>query len=355
MTYSFWEPNKFYNNGDIVNSNPISGNGAYAFQAKTIGTSGDTQPVFPLIYGKTYIDNTVTWATINPAYEVLRDLEPSALIELFHIQFTTELNGAADNLYFHAGTNGIPTSIVFAGQSYTAAPVEAEGFDKSVKGVLPRPTLRVANAQDTISSLMHRSSSPIDPLTAKVTRIQTFKKFIDAVNFFDQQYIYESSTTLANGTAFGLSDIAVVSPNTTKENPDDPSNPIPVDDGAQMDLAAHGTGDSTSRLPDQEYYIDRIASENQEFVEFELSSKLDLTNVLLPRRLVTDYCPWKYRGVECGYDAGPVATVEDITTGVTSATDQCGKRLRSCKLRFPNASEFDPLPFGGFPAAGISA
>ncbi len=325
MSYDFWEPNKFYNNGDIVNSNPISGNGAYAFQAKTIGTSGDTQPVFPLIYGKTYKDNTVTWATINPAYEVLRDLEPSALIELFHIQFTAELNGAADNLYFHAGTNGIPTSIVFAGQSYTAAPVEAEGFDKSVKGVLPRPTLRVANAQDTISSLMHRSSSPIDPLTAKVTRIQTFKKFIDAVNFFNETYIYQDGNT------------AVTQGEDT------------------LVLAAHGTGDSTSRLPDQEYYIDRIASENQEFVEFELSSKLDLTNVLLPRRLVTDYCPWKYRGVECGYDAGPVATVEDITTGVTSATDQCGKRLRSCKLRFPNASEFDPLPFGGFPAAGISA
>ena len=325
MTYPFWEPNKFYNNGDIVNSNPISGNGAYAFQAKTVGTSGSTQPVFPLIYGKTYIDNTVTWATINPTYEVLRDLEPSALIELFHIQFTTELNGAADDLYFHAGTNGIPTSIVFAGQSYTAAPVEAEGFDKSMKGVLPRPTLRVANAQDTISSLMHRSSNPIDPLTAKVTRIQTFKKFIDAVNFFDQVYIYQDgNTSVTQG-------------------------------GDTLVLAAHGTGDATSRLPDQVYRIDRISSENQDFVEFELSSKLDLTNVLLPRRLVTDYCPWKYRGVECGYNGGPVATVEDITTGVTSATDQCGKRLRSCKLRFPNASEFDPLPFGGFPAAGISA
>jgi lambda family phage minor tail protein L len=236
-----------------------------------------------------------------------------------------KLNGADDDLYFHAGTNGIPTSIVFAGQSYTAAPVEAEGFDKSMKGVLPRPTLRVANAQDTISSLMHRSSNPIDPLTAKVTRIQTFKKFIDSVNFFNETYIYQDGNTA------------------TTQN------------GDTFVLAAHGTGDATSRLPDQVYQIDRIASENQDFVEFELSSKLDLTNVLLPRRLVTDYCPWKYRGVECGYNGGPVATVEDITTGVTSATDQCGKRLRSCKLRFPNASEFDPLPFGGFPAAGISA
>jgi len=325
MTYPFWEPNKLYNPGDIVNSNPISGNGAYAFQAFTLGTSGDTQPVFPLIYGKTYRDNTQIWTTISPAYHILKELEPSALIELFHIQFTTELNGAADDLYFHAGTNGIPTSIVFGGQSYTAAPVEAEGFDKSTKGVLPRPTLRVANAQDTISSLMHRSNNPIDPLMAKVTRVQTFKKFIDAVNFFDQVYIYQDGNTSITQS------------------------------GDTLVLAAHGTGDSTSRLPDQVYRIDRIASENQDFVEFELSSKLDLTNVLLPRRLVTDYCPWKYRGEECGYTGGPVATVEDITTGVTSATDQCGKRLRSCKLRFPNASERDPLPFGGFPAAGISA
>lgn len=325
MTYPFWEPNKLYNPGDIVNSDPISGDGAYAFQAVHPATSGSTQPAFSLIYGKTTQDNLQVWTTISPAYQVLKELEPSALIELFHIEFTTKFNGADDNLYFHAGTNGIPTNIVFAGQSYTAAPVEAEGFDKTVKGVLPRPTLRVANAENTISSLMHRSNNPIDPLMAKVTRIQTFKKFIDAVNFFDETYVYQDGNT------------AVTQGNDT------------------LVLAAHGTGDSTSRLPNQEYRIDRISSENQAFVEFELSSRLDLTNVLLPRRLVADYCPWKYRGVECGYNGGPVATVEDITTGVTSETDQCGKRLKSCKLRFPNASQFDPLPFGGFPAAGISA
>ena len=331
MTYPFWEPGKTYNPGAIVNSDPISGNGAYAFQAIYTASSGSTQPTFSLIYGKTTQDDTQVWTTISPAYEVLRELEPSALIELFHIKFTSALNGADDDLYFHAGTNGIPTNIVFAGQSYTAAPVEAEGFDKTTKGVLPRPTLRVANALNTISSLMHRSSNPIDPLMAEVTRIQTFKKFIDAVNFFDETYVYQdgnTAVTQGDGTP-GSEDTLV--------------------------LAAHGTGDSTSRLPDQVYRIDRIASENQEFVEFELSSRLDLTNVLLPRRLVADYCPWKYRGVECGYKGGPVATAEDITTGVTSATDQCGKRLKSCKLRFPNASKVDPLPFGGFPAAGISA
>lgn len=349
MSYDFWEDRKDYVVGNIVNSNPIAGEGAYAFRCKVAGRSGDNQPAFPLIFGSTVTDNEVTWETISPVYEQLYKLEPEAIIELFHLEFTSATNGANDNLYFHAGTNGIPVSLVFNGITYTAAPVEADGFEKKVNGALPRPTLRVANVNNAITSLMHRSTNPINPLMAKVTRIRTCKKFIDAVNFFDQQYTYEPSTTLANGTAFGLSDIAVVSPNTTKENPDDPSNPIAVDDDAQMDLAAHGTGDGTARFPDEVWYIDRISSENQQLVEFELASKLELTNVLLPRRTVVEHCPWRYRGTECGYTGGPVAKADDSST-TSLADDQCGKRLRSCKLRYPNALS---LPFGGFPGARI--
>lgn len=375
MSYAFWETGRLYQVGDIVNSNPLAGNGAYAFRCAVTGTSGETQPSFPLIYGSIINDNGITWETISPVYEELYKLESDAIIELFHIRFTNftatstevvqngenaHVNGRStdtwteENLYFHAGTNGIPVSLVFNGITYTAAPVEAEGFEKKVNGALPRPTLRVANVNNAITSLMHRSTNQINPLMAKVTRIRTCKKFIDAVNFFDQQYTYESSTTLANGTAFGLSDIAIVSPNTTKENPDDPSNPIPVDDDAQMDFAAHGTGDGTARFPDEVWYIDRISSENQQLVEFELASKLELTNVLLPRRTVVEHCPWKYRGVECGYTGGPVAKADDSST-TSLADDQCGKRLRSCKLRYPtiNPKNPVPLPFGGFPGARI--
>ncbi len=370
MSYDFWVAGVTYAVGNIVNSNPIAGEGAYAFRCKVAGKSGADQPAFPLIFGSTVTDNEVTWEVISPVYEQLYKLEPEAIIELFHLRFTNfaansaevlnggekiNVNGRStdtwteENLYFHAGTNGIPVSLVFNGITYTAAPVEADGFEKKVNGALPRPTLRVANVNNAITSLMHRSTNQINPLMGKVTRIRTCKKFIDAVNFFDQQYTYEPSTTLANGTAFGLSDIAVVSPNTTKENPDDPSNPIPVDDDAQMDLAAHGTGDGTARFPDEVWYIDRISSENQQLVEFELASKLELTNVLLPRRTVVEHCPWKYRGVECGYTGGAVAKADDSST-TSLADDQCGKRLKSCRLRYPTA---ESLPFGGFPGARI--
>jgi phage-related protein len=330
MSYPFWTGNQAYNVGDIVNSNPPAANGAFVFRCKVAGTSAPNkpddatdeinvnQPNFPLVLFETVVDNTVTWETVSAVYDELYKLEPDAIIELFHLQFTAATNGLDDNLYFHAGTNGIPTSIVFGGITYTAAPVEADGFEKTGKGTLPRPTLQVANVNNAITSLMHRATNPIDPLMAKVTRIKTMKKFIDAVNFFDQVYIYQDGNT------------AVTQGNDT------------------LVLAAHGTGDETARFPDEVWYIDRISSENQQAVEFELASKLELTNVLLPGRTVVEHCPYRYRGPDCGYEGGPVATEADVATS-NASEDRCGKKVSSCRLRFANTT----LPFGGFPGARI--
>ena len=207
MSYPFWTGNQAYNVGDIVNSNPPAANGAFVFRCKVAGTSAPNkqddatdeinvnQPNFPLVLFETVVDNTVTWETVSAVYDELYKLESDAIIELFHLQFTAATNGLDDNLYFHAGTNGIPTSIVFGGITYAAAPIEADGFEKTGKGILPRPTLRVANVNNAITSLMHRATNPIDPLMAKATRIKTMKKFIDAVNFFDQVYTYQDGNT----------------------------------------------------------------------------------------------------------------------------------------------------------------
>ena len=330
MSYPFWVGNQAYNVGDIVNSNPPAANGAFVFRCKVAGTSAPNteddatgeiivnQPDFPSVLFETVVDNTVTWETVSAVYDELYKLEPDAIIELFHLQFTAATNGLDDNLYFHAGTNGIPTSIVFGGITYTAAPIEADGFEKTGKGTLPRPTLQVATVNNAITSLMHRATNPIDPLMAKATRIKTMKKFIDAVNFFDQVYIYQDGNT------------AVTQGNDT------------------LVLAAHGTGDETARFPDEVWYIDRISSENQQAVEFELASKLELTNVLLPGRTVVEHCPYRYRGPDYGYEGGPVATEADVATS-NATEDRCGKKVSSCRLRFANTT----LPFGGFPGARI--
>lgn len=108
--------------------------------------------------------------------------------------------------------------------------------------------------------------------------------------------------------------------------------------------------DPDEHLPDDIWYIEQRTSENPEAVEFELSSALNFNGVRLPRRqIIANNCPWLYRSTECGYTGGPVADEYDIIT-TDAARDKCGKRLQSCKLRF---GANNPLPYGGFPAAGL--
>ena len=207
--------------------------------------------------------------------------------------------------------------------------MEIDGFEFSAKGTLPRPTLRVANVSNAITSLILL----YDPLAAKVRRIRTFAKFIDTTNFqsgvnpfFAKESDIEDALITQNGDTL------------TEQTEND-------------------TADSDAKIVET-WYIDRISSENPEFVEFELAPKLDLTNLALPRRTIEEFCPWTYRnGIECPYDGHRCFTVDDqkITEGnrkERKALDVCGKRLSSCQLRFKDAEE---LPFGGFYGARLQA
>jgi phage-related protein len=111
------------------------------------------------------------------------------------------------------------------------------------------------------------------------------------------------------------------------------------------------TADPNIEFPLEVYYIDRKSAENKVFCEFELVSSLDLQGVKIPRRqVIANCCSWIYRSTECGYTGGPVATIMDVLTG-DPALDQCSRRLTGCKLRYGTYAE---LPFGGFPAAGLT-
>ena len=100
----------------------------------------------------------MTSAQIVPASskisEEIQKLEPSALITLFELKLTLDINGVNQTYYYHAGTNELKSNIVFNGITYVAAPVEVKGFDKTTKGTLPRPTFTVANADNAITNLM---------------------------------------------------------------------------------------------------------------------------------------------------------------------------------------------------------
>ncbi len=239
--------------------------------------------------------------------EQIQLLAPSAIIELYQLHLTAAVNGVDATYYYHAGTNEIYGNIVFNSITYSAVPCEFEGFKRTTKGTLPRPTFSIANANSAISVLLNA----YNPLNAKIVRIRTCKKFLDAANF----------TSGSNSTA-------------------DPTAIFEQDDN---------------------WYIDRVASENPTTVSFELTSKLDLTNLRLPRRQVLEHCPWQYKGTQCGYNGTRMYNENDVE--VTDASeDVCGKRYTSCYKRFAEynarqggffVTNRTKLPFGGFPGVRL--
>lgn len=200
----------------------------------------------------------------------LQAVAPSAVIELFQLQLNAAQHGVNDTLRFHAGTNlNNNGEVVWAGASYMRFPVEAEGFEYSGNGQLPRPKLRISNILSTISALLLTLPDGLEG--AKVTRIRTLARYLDAVNF--------------------------------------PGNVNPL-----------GTPDPTAEFPREIYFIDRKINENRALVEFELAAVFDLAGVVAPKRqCIANICQWVYKSAECGY---------------TGALPTCGKSLDDCKAHF---------------------
>lgn len=225
----------------------------------------------------------------------LQSIAPSAVIELYELQLSTVIQGTNTIYRFHAGVNATGTNgnVVWAGNTYQAFPIEAEGFEYSGNGQLPRPKIRVSNILGTITAIL--LSTPLEG--AKVTRIRTMARYLDAVNF--------------------------------------PGGVNP-------------TADSTAEWPREVYYIDRKSAETRDVVEFELAAAFDLIGVRAPKRqCISNVCQWVYKSAECGYAGTSYFTENDVAT--TLANDVCGKRLSSCKARFGSTAQ---LPFGSYPGVG---
>mgnify|MGYP003626987825 FL=1 len=218
-------------------------------------------------------------------------LAAGSIIDLYEID-STNIGGSL--FRWVNDTNELSADVVWQGNTYARFPVEVNGFAKSGRGTQPRPTIKASNVSGVLGALVRDNE---DLVGAKFTRRRTFVKYLDAVNF-------------ATGNA---------------------------------------QADANVYLPDEIWFIDRKASENGIFIQFELASAMDLTNVKLPKRQVTtNVCGWGYRSAECGYAGGAVATNMDIIT-TDLAQDACGHRVESCKLRFGSNAT---LPYGGYSGSG---
>ena len=231
----------------------------------------------------------------------LQSITPSSIIELYVLELNALQHGAAATYRFHAGTSMVNNGdVVWAGNTYQRFPIEADGFEYTGQGTLPRPRIRCSNIFGTITAILLTLPSGLEG--AKVTRIRTMARYLDAVNF-------------PGGT-----------------------NP-------------YGTPDPTAEFPREIYYIDRKASETRDLVEFELASAFDLAGVRAPKRqCISSICQWRYRSAECSYTGTNYFDANDSPVG-SAGLDVCGKRITSCKARFGQTAE---LPFGSYPGVGTS-
>lgn len=233
--------------------------------------------------------------------------DPGALVSLLSIDLTAWGAGVA---YFTPGTTATGQEIVFDGITYPPVPVQVEGIEKSSSGPIPRPLVRIANVNRAISALLRDYD---DLVGATVTHILTLVQYLDAVNF-----------------PGGNSDA-------------DPGQYI----GPEI------------------YRVERKVRQNKLFVELELSASIDQQDRKLPgRQVLRDVCPWIYRRpdpsvpgqfiydnttMQCPYTGG--ACFDRRNNPTDAAHDDCSRTLEGCAVRF---GQFEELPFGGFPGAGLS-
>ncbi len=223
---------------------------------------------------------------------IKRDVQkssPGEIVQLFDID-ATSIGGEVYR--FVKGTDhGQP--VRWQGHVYMPRDFEADGFEINGQGTLPRPTLRVAHIN---SALLGATRELGDMLGAVVTRWRTFAHYLD--------------------------------------------------DGPQADPNAHFAPDV--------YRIDRKASQNKIFIEWELAAAMDQEGKQLPgRQILRDTCTHVYRRwTGSGFDYAE-ATCPYVGTRYydlsgrpcAASSDQCGKRLSDCELRFRH----QPLPTRAFP------
>jgi len=294
--------------------------------------------------------------------------EPGEIIELFELDLSTGSAASSYQIFrWHSGLGDNLKELVWQGNRYLAFPIEAEGFEFTGKGAIPRPTLTVAN----ITSLLSNAINQYDDLVgAKLTRKRTFSKYLDSscdvwgyalggtcsgesgASCSDTAYTTQQTCLAAGETWYG-SYSKTDCLDSTKYGAagtwtDYTSSSCATDGGTWY---ANATADSDADFADEIWYIDRKAVETNTYIQFELTAAHDVQGVKLPSRsIIANNCPWRYRGTECSYTGSNYFDIDNNTVA-SLADDVCAKTFTACEKRFPLDTQ--EIPFGGFPGAGV--
>jgi lambda family phage minor tail protein L len=213
----------------------------------------------------------------------------SEVVDLFTLDITILLPpGSTDQAIYRFcnWTQVGGADVVYQGDTYTALPLQASGFELNTSGQLERPSITFANVGLGITALTNTYE---DLVGASVSRIRTLTTYLDGQPAADPDAFWG---------------------------------------------------------PDS-WVVEQKSSETKLAVTFQLAVPFDLEGRSLPgRRLLREQCQWIYRSeIGCHYSGSNYWDANDDVVA-TLAQDACGKRLSSCQLRFGATSR---LPFGGFP------
>lgn len=151
------------------------------------------------------------------------------------------------------------TDIVFNGNTYLAIPIQITGIEFTSSGAYARPTLTIANIPNLTKSLDTDNEAVLEDLrVAGTAGIDAFERNDELIG---TRVVYRKTlkSKLSTGEEF----------------------------------------------PSQLYYIDRVASENNIVITFELASPMDIEGAQIPARMVIGrYCSWQYQGIADGFGGG---------------------------------------------------
>jgi len=235
---------------------------------------------------------------------------PSEINDNKDVEMSTPQTGLLGSFKLNDAPGQVLTAILWQGRTYVPIDLDSSGWALSAEGAIPRPKLMVTNVNALFTALVNSFENLVG---AKITRTTTWSRYLDS--------------------------------------------------GVDADPNAH--------YPPEIFFVNRLVSKNRLFIEWELAAILDQIGVDLPSRpILRDICTHTYRredpdnpgqftyeNVTCPYVGsgsapltdGPFFKRDDSTTLVL-AEDSCGRRLPSCKKRFPST----PLPTRAFPGVALS-
>ena len=194
---------------------------------------------------------------------------PAGIVELFDFTLPSGttvylfkgLQNGTETVWFPSRTSNANNK--FPINEYIAIPLELTGIEFTATGAASRPTLSIANIPSLTRGINASEETTLDDIRRNE-------------NILSEEGVFKNEDLLGTEVVYRTTLTTHL-----KEAPDSSNTTPPVE------------------FPSQKFVLDRVASENNIMVEFELASPFDLEGVTLPnRQVIGKYCPWEYQGAK---------------------------------------------------------